>query len=187
MPNPRLAGRYAKSLIDLSIEKGQLEAVYADMKYLQELCKLSREFVTLMRSPIVRNDQKNAILLALTKGKISETTAAFNNLLVRKGREGDLPEIAVAFVEQYNSMKGIHVVKLSTATELTVELKAAIEAKITKAQGFPTIELESSVDEKLIGGFVLEFDNKLVDASILNDLKEIKQQFLQNHFVEKIK
>lgn len=187
MPNPRLAGRYAKSLIDLSIEKGQLEAVYADMKYLQELCKLSREFVTLMRSPIVRNDQKNAILLALTKGKISDTTAAFNNLLVRKGREGDLPEIAVAFVEQYNSMKGIHVVKLATATELSVELRAAIEAKITKTQGFPTIELESSVDEKLIGGFVLEFDNKLVDASILNDLKVIKQQFMQNHFIEKIK
>jgi len=187
MPNPRLAGRYAKSLIDLSIEKGELEAVYADMKYLQELCKLSKEFVTLMRSPIVRNDQKNAILLALTKGKISELTAAFNNLLVRKGREGDLPEIAVAFVEQYNSMKGIHVVKLSTATELTAELKAAIESKISKAQGFPTIELESSVDAKLIGGFVLEFDNKLVDASILNDLKVIKHQFLQNSFVEKIK
>ncbi len=187
MPNPRLAGRYAKSLIDLSIEKGELEAVYADMKYLQELCKLSKEFVTLMRSPIVRNDQKNAILLALTKGKISELTAAFNNLLVRKGREGDLPEIAVAFVEQYNSMKGIHVVKLSTATELTAELKAAIESKISKAQGFPTIELESSIDAKLIGGFVLEFDNKLVDASILNDLKVIKQQFLQNSFVEKIK
>ena len=106
---------------------------------------------------------------------------------MKKGREGDLPEIAVAFVEQYNEMKGIHVVKLSTATELTAELKTAIESKITKAQGFPTIELESSVDEKLIGGFVLEFDNKLVDASILNDLKVIKQQFLQNSFVEKIK
>ena len=59
MPNPRLAGRYAKSLIDLSIEKNQLEAVYADMKYLQELCKQSREFVNLMRSPVIKNDQKN--------------------------------------------------------------------------------------------------------------------------------
>ena len=88
MPNPRLAGRYAKSLIDLSIEKGQLEAVYADMKYLQELCKQSREFVNLMRSPIVRNDQKNAIINAITHGKVSEVTAAFNQLLVRKGREG---------------------------------------------------------------------------------------------------
>ncbi|MBY0482664.1 MAG: ATP synthase F1 subunit delta [Chitinophagaceae bacterium] len=186
MPNPRLAGRYAKSLIDLSIEKGQLEAVYADMKYLQELCKKSREFVNLMRSPIVRNDQKNAILLALTKGKISEITAAFSELLVRKGREGDLPEIAVAFVEQYNALKGIHVVTLTAATELTAELKAAIESKVKTTQGFPLIELETKVNEKLIGGFVLEFDNKLVDASILNDLKEIKNQFLNNQFVVKI-
>jgi len=83
-------------------------------------------------------------------------------------------------------MKGIHVVKLTTANAITEELKAAIESKVKSSQGFPTVELETVVDEKLIGGFVLEFDNKLVDASILNDLKVIKQQFLQNHYVEKI-
>ncbi len=186
MPNPRLADRYAKSLIDLSIEKDQLEAVYADMKYLQELCKASRELVNLMRSPIVRNDQKNAILLALTKGKISAITTAFNELLVRKGREGDLPEIAVAFVNQYNELKGIHVVVLTAATELSAELKASIVTKIKESQGFKEIELETKVNEELIGGFVLEFDNKLVDTSILMDLKEIKTQFLDNHFVRKI-
>ena len=45
MLNPRLAGRYAKSLIDLSQEQGQLETVYNDMKYLQAVSKQSREFV----------------------------------------------------------------------------------------------------------------------------------------------
>ncbi|RYY66724.1 MAG: F0F1 ATP synthase subunit delta, partial [Chitinophagaceae bacterium] len=39
MPNPRLAGRYAKSLLDLAVERGQLEAVYADMQYLRELLR----------------------------------------------------------------------------------------------------------------------------------------------------
>jgi len=34
MNNPRLAGRYAKSLIDIAVEKGELETVYADMKLL---------------------------------------------------------------------------------------------------------------------------------------------------------
>ena len=33
MPNPRLAARYAKSLLDLSLEKDQLEQVYADMQW----------------------------------------------------------------------------------------------------------------------------------------------------------
>ena len=44
MPNPRLASRYAKAIIDLAVEKGQLEAVYNDMLYLQQLTKVSKEF-----------------------------------------------------------------------------------------------------------------------------------------------
>ena len=50
MPNPRLATRYAKSLIDLSIEKGQLEAVFADMQWLQAVCKGNRDFVNMLRA-----------------------------------------------------------------------------------------------------------------------------------------
>ena len=65
MPNPRLASRYAKSLLDLAIEKGQLDAAYADMKYLQAVCAASAEFVNLLRSPIIKADQKTALLQQL--------------------------------------------------------------------------------------------------------------------------
>jgi F-type H+-transporting ATPase subunit delta len=46
--------------------------------------------------------------------------------------------------------------------------------------------LTTKTDESLIGGFVLEFNNNLLDASISRDLKDIKQQFLKNEFVGKI-
>jgi F-type H+-transporting ATPase subunit delta len=187
MPNPRLAGRYAKSLIDLATEKGQLEAVYADMKYLEAVCKASKDFVNLLRSPIIHADQKIAIIAAVTKGKVSELTTAFSNLLVKKGRESDLPEIAFAFVDQYNGIKGIHRVKLTTAVDVSDELKRSIEAKVQKEKGLGTVELETATDEKLIGGFVLEFNNNLVDASILRDLKDIKKQFTKNLFIHNIR
>ena len=48
MPNPRLASRYAKSLIDLALEKGELEKVFADMQWLQQVIKGSRDFVNLL-------------------------------------------------------------------------------------------------------------------------------------------
>ncbi len=187
MPNPRLATRYAKSLLDLATEKGQLEAVYTDMKYLQAVCKASKEFVSLLKSPIIKNDQKNSIVTAVTKGKVSDLTAAFNSLLVKKGRESDLPEIAFAFIDLYNEIKGIHRVKLTTAVAVGDELKKAIENKVKNAQGLGSVELETAVDEKLIGGFVLEFNNNLVDASILRDLKDVKKQFSKNLFVQSIR
>jgi F-type H+-transporting ATPase subunit delta len=91
MLNPRLAGRYAKSLIDLAVERNQLEVVYKDMEYLQAVCKASREFVTLLKSPVIPIEKKNKAITAVTSGKVSELTAAFNKLLVNKNREFYLP------------------------------------------------------------------------------------------------
>jgi F-type H+-transporting ATPase subunit delta len=186
MPNARLAGRYAKSILDLAIEQGQLEAVYADMKYIQAACNASSEFVNMLRSPIIKADQKNSILSAVLKNNVGVLSNAFIVLLVKKGRESDLHEIANTFIEQYNSMKGIHQVTLTTAVEISTEVKNSIEQKVKSDNSFTSVELTTKTDESLIGGFVLEFNNNLLDASISRDLKDIKKQFLQNEFVAKI-
>lgn len=187
MLNPRLAGRYAKSLIDLSIEKNQLEVAYQDMQYIQAVCKLSREFVSLLKSPVISIEKKSNALKAVTAGKISELTAAFNTLLVNKNREFYLPEIADAFIDQYNAIKGIHKVKLTTAAPISDEVKRSIVSKITNGTSLAHIELESVVREELIGGFILEFDNNLVDASIQRDLRDIKAQFEKNIYIRQIR
>jgi len=157
------------------------------MLYLKAVCKGSREFLALLRSPIIKGDQKNKIVTAVTQGKVSELTAAFNHLLVKKGREYDLPEIVAAFIEQYQALKGIHSVTLTTAVTISEEMKQAIQQKVKAEKGLGTVELETKTDERLIGGFVLEFDNNLVDASILRDLKDIRNQFLRNDYIHKIR
>src|SRR5688500_3782224 len=126
MQNPRLAGRYAKSLLDLAIERNELDAVYKDVLFLQSLCKGNRELVALLKSPVISADKKESILKAITESKISVMTTSYNYLIIRKGREANLPEILQAFIEQYKSHKNIHVVTLTTASEVSEELKNAI-------------------------------------------------------------
>lgn len=186
MSKIRLAGIYAKSLIDLATQQNQLELAYADMKFFQAVSKASKDFVNVLRSPIINADQKNAIINAISKDNVSALTNAFTNLLVKKGREAVLPEIADAFVEQYNALKGIHEVTLTTAVAINETVKNAIENKIKSETNFSSIELTTKTDESIIGGFVLEFDNNILDASIARDLKDIKKQFLNNEFVSKI-
>lgn len=187
MPNPRLAARYAKSLIDLATEKNQLEAVYADAAYLQALTKASKDFANLLRSPVIKADKKQSIIDAVAGKNISAITNAFTRLLVNKGRESDLPEIIEAFIEQYNAIKGIHKVRLTTAVPVSDELKNAIVAKTKAEAGLDNVELETKVDENIIGGFMLEYNNNLVDASILRDLNDIKKQFGQNVYMHNIR
>ncbi|MEI2740435.1 MAG: ATP synthase F1 subunit delta [Chitinophagaceae bacterium] len=135
MPNPRLATRYAKSLIDLAIEKGQLEEVFADMQWLQAVCKSNRDFVNLLRSPIIKGDTKKKILEAVTGGNISEITAGFNRLLITKGRESNLPEISNAFITAYKEKKNIQTIKLTTATPVSDDVKKAIIEQVKKSVG----------------------------------------------------
>lgn len=187
MPNPRLAARYAKSLIDLSIEKGQLETVFADMQWLQAVCKQSPEFVNVLRSPVITSDKKQKIVEAVTGGKINELTAAFNRLLIAKHRESNLPEITGAFVNQYKVYKKIYPVKLTTATPVSDAVKEAVISQIKKTSDMQNVELEALVDSKLIGGFVLQAGDKLVDASIAYDLKQIARQFENNDFIYKVR
>lgn len=185
MRNPRLATRYAKSLIDLAIEQNALDATYNDMVVLQTICKGNRDFVQLLKSPIIQPHTKLKIINAVTDGKIGVLVTAFNRLMVEKGRESNLPEVVNTFIHQYKDLKGIKMVKLTTASPIGQETKDNIVSKM-KSEG-NTIELESFIDESIIGGFVLQTGDNLIDASIAYDLKAIQKQFMNNDFIYKLR
>ena len=157
------------------------------MLYLQQITAVSREFLNLLRSPIVPADKKQSIIDAVTAGKIGELTAAFTRLLVNKGREGELPEIIAAFIKQYKDKKGIHTIKLTTAAPVSEDTKNQIVEQVKRTSNMKNIELVAAVDPALIGGFVLQAGDKLVDASIAYDLKEVSRQFENNDFIYKVR
>jgi F-type H+-transporting ATPase subunit delta len=187
MLNPRVASRYAKSLLDLAVEKGQLEQVYNDMLYLQQLTKESAEFTMVLRSPVIKGDAKIRAVNAVTAGKISEMTKAFTTLLIAKTREAVLPEMITAFIQQYKTKKNIYIIKLTTATPVSDAVKNAIISQVKNTSNMQNIELEEKVDPSIIGGFVLQAGDKLVDASISYDLKNIARQFDNNDFIYRVK
>jgi len=187
MPNPRLATRYAKSLIDLAIERGQLEKIFADMQWLQQVIKSSRDFSNLLKSPIIKPEKKQQVVEAILKGNVSDVTALFVRLMIAKGRESNLPEVIKAFIHQYKKYKNIYTVNLTTAAPLSDDLKNAIIDQIRKTSEMQNIELETRVNEDLIGGFVLQAGDKLIDASVAYDLKQIARQFENNDFIYRIR
>lgn len=188
MNNPRLAGRYAKSLLDLATEQNQVDAVYADMKWLQSICKSNPDFVNMLRSPVIKPTAKGKIIDSVTKEKVSALTSAFIQLLVNKARETNLPEIASTYIDQFNELRNIHKVKITTADPITDEMLNAIMANVkASAKDGQTFEVETTVNNELIGGFLLETSGTLVDASILRDLKDIHKQFMNNDYLHRIR
>ena len=187
MSNPRLAHRYAKSLIDISKEKGQLENVFNDMLLLQKIIKDNRDFLTLLRSPVITPDKKLKVTEAVMAGRVTELTALFTKLMISKGREAYLPEVITSFIKEYKDLKHIHTVKLTTAVPVSDEVKNAFIEQIKRTSSIQNIELEAKVDDKIIGGFVLQAGDQLIDASVSYDLREIARQFENNDFIYNIR
>ncbi|GAC1418450.1 MAG: ATP synthase F1 subunit delta [Flavisolibacter sp.] len=187
MQNPRLAFRYAKSILGLSIEKDQLESVYQDMLFLDKMISSSKDFSNMLSSPVITSDKKDKVIGSLTQGKINPITATFLKLLVNKNRELNLKEIIASFISQYKQAKDIHSVILTTAEPISDALKNLIIEQIKKTSAIQNIELESRIKPSLIGGFILQTGDKLVDASISYDLQEISRQFENNDFIYKVR
>lgn len=187
MQNPRLASRYAKSLLDLAVEQNSLDATLADVQLLDAVSRQSRDFANVLRSPIINGDKKQSIINAVIGDRIAPLTKAFITLLVDKGREANLPEIAGSFIAQYKDMKNIRTVKLTTATPLNDNVKQAIKNKVLASMENSQVEMHEEINPDLIGGFVLEVGDKLFDASIRRDLNDVKSQFLKNIYVSDIR
>lgn len=187
MNNPRLAGRYAKSLLDLAKEKNQVEQVHTDIVVLKTLFKTNKDVVALVKSPVISADKKDKILATILGPHLGEMTLLFIRLLVKKNREANLPEITNSFISQYNTLKNIHQVKLTTAVAVSEEIKESFIQRVKMATNVPTIELEAVVEPELVGGFKLEMGDKLVDASIQRDLHDVRKQFADNEYIHKLR
>jgi F-type H+-transporting ATPase subunit delta len=185
--NPRLAARYAKSIFDLALEKGELEKVYEDMILLNAICRKSRDFVGILHSPIIPTDKKEKILGALFKGRVSPLTATFTRLLVSKGRENNFLEITNAFIEQYKEYNGIQTLRLTTAYPVSDEIKEEIVSKVKNRVNAKELEVEEKVNPDVIGGFRLELKDYLLDATVLHVLEKARTEFQNKEYVFRLR
>jgi len=177
MKNPRLAARYAKSIFDFAIEKGELEKVYDDMKMLHDICKKSSDFVAILHSPIIPVDKKEKIIGAVFKGKVSPLTATFTRLLVTKGRENNFLEITTSFIEQYKEYNGIQTLLITTAYPVSEDIKREIVEKVKPRVKVKELEVEEKINPDVIGGFRLELKDFLLDATVLHVLEKARAEF----------
>jgi F-type H+-transporting ATPase subunit delta len=180
----RIATRYAKSLLELAIEQGKLEEVHSDVNTLAAAAR-NRDLHLMLKSPIIKPDKKNAVLKAIFEGKMDTLTMAYLQLLVNKGREEYATEIAAEFIHQYKVLKKVTTVTVITAEPMSEDILSQIKAGILKS-GATTenLELVIKIQPDLIGGFVLEFDNKRYDASVASKLFDLKSQFTKNLYVK---
>jgi F-type H+-transporting ATPase subunit delta len=185
MSEYRIASRYSKSLIDLAVEKNQLEDIKADMELFSKVCEENRDFVLMLNNPILESLRKAAIIKKVFKGKVQEMTSLFFDIVSRKHRESVLPEMAKVFKQLYNEHKGIITAEVTTTFKLDDSLRSEV-IKIVKEISNKEVELNEKVDEALIGGFLIRVGDKQIDETIQSKLNDLRRELTQNQYIKQI-
>ena len=182
MADFRAGPRYAKSLIELAQEQNQLDRINTDMMSLRDAVAHNRSLRTMLSSPVVPVELKEKVLTQIFSPSFASLTMDFLRIILRKRREGYIPQMAEAFTVQYNQIRGIARAELITPTPATAELKHDITAKLAKELNL-TIDLKEIVDPSLVGGFVLRVGDRQIDASVASQLRNMRKELISTTHV----
>ncbi len=182
MRDIKVASRYAKSLLGISLEQSKLEEVYHDMRMINDVCSQNKDLILLLKSPIVRRDKKSAILNEIFGDNISVISKSFISIILVKKRENLLADIANSFIEVYKTHKNITSAYVTSALALTENQKSKI-ITLLKGEGNDNIELNEIVNTDIIGGMIIKIGDKQVDESIRRKLTNLEMEFDENPYI----
>lgn len=197
-----IATRYATALLKLVEETGSGELVAAQVQVLEKALDEVPDFRRAVDDPAVAAVRKISLFEASLKDSMAQELHKFLELLIRNGRIGDVRLVLTTFVTEYYRSRHIKRARLVVADpalldpEPTPSDPVPVEGPLRQAQR-PALEsrlrdlvekqtgcrliLKTEVNPSLIGGFVFEVEDTVLDASVSRQLDFIRRQFIEKN------
>jgi F-type H+-transporting ATPase subunit delta len=176
MRSALVANRYARALFQLAKEKNEQDAIFEQMRVIDDAFSLEKDIMEFVHSPLIRPSDKEKAMVGLTgKITVSDSLKNFLLLLARKNRLDLFPEIMSSFQQINDEANGVTRGTVRSATVLAPEERKRIEQLVGKATKKQVI-LTYKEDPTLLGGLVAEVGSFTFDDSLSAHLTRINEQ-----------
>lgn len=185
MSELKLSIRYARALFDFALEQKLEKIMMRDMEIVFKTCQESHELMQVLGSAIIKDTRKISIIDEIFATHIDAISLRYLSIIIKAKRASYIKGIAEQFVVMFKNHSNIKKAEIITAEPLDPSAREKIFALLEK-QMASKIELEERVDEKLIGGFVLNVGDKQYDSSLLSSIERLKKEFKHNFYIKEI-
>jgi F-type H+-transporting ATPase subunit delta len=173
----RAARVYAEALLDIANESGELARVHDDLMALRKLYDEEREFRGFFTSPRLDPDEKFRIVQKLFGDELSKPVLGLLHVMIRKGRELLLDNVADEFVRYEDQAQGKVHLHVRTARALPDDQREAMRNAIATRTG-KTVEMHESVEPELIGGAIVKLGDMVIDGTLRRKLQALKKRLV---------
>ena len=178
MSGTRAAIRYAKAILSVATDNQTAEKIQLEMDEIAHTIASNAALNKALRSPVVKLSEKAAVLDKVFNSLSPELKSLFQTLIQNK-RIDLLEEISLQYKQLYDQLNNKEVVTVTTAVPMTSAMEAKVMAKL-KTLSSKKISLKKTVDETILGGFILRVGDQQYNASVSNQLNELKNKFQIN-------
>ena len=181
MNDGKISVRYARALYSLACEnKCELVVYEALRRFSNGIAKAIGSFDAVLKNPIISDEDKIKLIETAIGDPMPDCLKSFVKFVVEQGRESKMFLIALKYQEKYRADKNILLTHITTASELSPETLEKIKTNVADLFN-ANVEAVVSIDPKLIGGYTLDIENNLLDASIAGQLNKVKEELRQQN------
>ncbi|MCM1291065.1 MAG: F0F1 ATP synthase subunit delta [Prevotella sp.] len=173
--------RYALALYKYAKEKNVTAIVYEEMKQVAESFRKLPDLQKVMSNPFVSRQDKGKLLMQAAGDKLEDAYKSFVKLILDANREQFAYQMALAYRDIYRKENRIAQVIITSAVALDKEQEQKIKDIVHKSYKDMTLEFSFNTNPDIIGGFVITVDSNRLDASVSNELQQIRKKLLRSN------
>ena len=177
MDNGLIPRRYAKALYKFALEKGETKRIYELSKRVVDAFKENPDLQKVLSNPFISDEDKEKLLLAAA-GEKDEIFDRFVLLILSQKRVEFANAMMLAYRDIYRRENNISQAKITTAVKLDEARMKKLRDLVKNAFKDSELEFSEAVDPSLIGGFKIDVDSVRMDASLSNELEQLRQTLL---------
>jgi F-type H+-transporting ATPase subunit delta len=171
---PVVARRYAKALLELGVEQGELDRIVDEIESVAAAWDASADLRNAVDNPLVAHAAKKAVVSELAD-RIGATTTTRHALLllVDRRRTKTLPSIARTLRQLADARKGVVRAEVTTAAPLSDPYYARLQAQLEKMTGTRVV-IDRRIDASLIAGVITRIGDRVIDGSLRTRLQSLR-------------
>jgi F-type H+-transporting ATPase subunit delta len=172
---PGTARRYARALLDVALEKGEAEALRAELGDIVALIDAHPDLKALLANPAVSVERKKKLVSAVAgRAKATDLLTRLLTLMGERDRLDLLPMVAAAYTKLWNAHRGVVAAEAVSATALDEKQIGDVAKALGTATG-RKVDLTARVDPRLLGGMLVKMEGRTYDGSVRARLTALRR------------
>lgn len=164
---------YAEALMSLAQSTDKTDRLGEDVAALLNLLKEAPELEQFLSNPLVKADDKKAVLQRIGGDQFDTYTVNFLKILVERRRIGYLMGICQHYQTLLRKLKQTVLAEVTSAVELNEAQQQSVREKVQAMTNAHQVELDTKIDPDLIGGVIIKVGSQVIDASLRGQLRRI--------------